>query len=165
MARLNKKCAAWVIALLRMQSTDAVLEMGLGPGVGIRLLDRSATEGLVAGVDASEVMVAQAKARNARAIETGRVDLRYGTVESLPFEANTFDKALAINSMQVWPDPRAGLQEIRRVLRPEGQLALGFTLHAGQVKDGLSEQLTAAGFAEARLVEDEAGFCVLAIKP
>jgi ubiquinone/menaquinone biosynthesis C-methylase UbiE len=42
-----------------------------------------------------------------KAIESGRVDLRYGSVESLSFEDNTFDKALAINSMQVWPD--AGL--------------------------------------------------------
>jgi ubiquinone/menaquinone biosynthesis C-methylase UbiE len=37
-------------------------------------------------------------------IERGRVDLRHGSVESLPFEDNTFDKTLAINSMQVWPD-------------------------------------------------------------
>jgi ubiquinone/menaquinone biosynthesis C-methylase UbiE len=165
MARSNKKCAAWVIELLRIQSKDAVLEVGFGPGVGIQHLARSAPDGLVAGVDASEVMVAQAKARNARAIETKRVDLRHGTVDSLPFQANTFDKALAINSMQVWPDSRAGLQEIRRVLRPEGQLALGFTPYSGQVKDGLSELLTATGFAEVRLVEDDAGFCVLAIKP
>jgi hypothetical protein len=51
-------------------------------------------------------MVEQARARNAAAIESGRVDLRRGSVESLPFDDDTFDKALAINSMQVWPDPR-----------------------------------------------------------
>jgi ubiquinone/menaquinone biosynthesis C-methylase UbiE len=161
MARSNRKCAAWVIELLQVQSDDAVLEIGFGPGVGIQLLARSAAAGLVVGVDASEVMVAQARARNARAIETGRVDLRYGTVESLPFQAQTFDKALAINSMQVWPDPVAGLEEIRRVLRPNGRLALGFTPHSGQAKDGLPDLLTTAGFAEVRLVEGEPGFCIL----
>ena len=62
-------------------------------------------------------MVEQATARNVKAIESGRVDLRHGSVECLPFEDNT-DKALAINSMQVWPDAVAGLQEMRRVLKP-----------------------------------------------
>jgi len=58
-------------------------------------------------------MVAQARARNATALQSGRVDLRRRSVESLPFEGNSFDKALAINSMQVWPDAVAGLREMR----------------------------------------------------
>jgi ubiquinone/menaquinone biosynthesis C-methylase UbiE len=107
MARANRQCAAWVIDLLGIQPNDRVLEVGFGPGVGIQLLVRSVSGRYIAGVDPSEEMVQQAKARNVKAIESGRVDLRYGSVESLSFEDNTFDKALAINSMQVWPD--AGL--------------------------------------------------------
>jgi hypothetical protein len=38
-----------------------------------------------------------------QAIESGRVDLRHGSVERLPFADHTFDKGLAINSLQVWP--------------------------------------------------------------
>jgi ubiquinone/menaquinone biosynthesis C-methylase UbiE len=41
-------------------------------------------------------MVEQARARNAAAVQSGRVDLRYGSVESLLFDNNSFDKALAI---------------------------------------------------------------------
>jgi ubiquinone/menaquinone biosynthesis C-methylase UbiE len=52
------------------------------------------------------------------AIKDGRVDLRRGSAESLPFADDTFDKALAINSMQVWPDAAAGLRAIQRVMRP-----------------------------------------------
>jgi ubiquinone/menaquinone biosynthesis C-methylase UbiE len=63
-------------------------------------------------------MVSQARARNATAIRDGRVDLRRGSVESLPFADDAFDKALAINSMQVWPDAVAGLRAIRRVMKP-----------------------------------------------
>lgn len=95
----------------------------------------------------------------------GRVDLRWGSVERLPFEDGTFDKALAINSMQVWPDAIDGLREIRRVMKSGGIVALGFTRHSGQPKSGLIEMLTAAGFAEARVVETELGFCARAIKP
>src|SRR5262249_47685542 len=104
MARSNQQCAAWVIDLLDIQPHDSVLEVGFGPGVGIQLLARSASAGYVAGVDYSEAMVAQATARNGQVIESGQVDLRHGTVERLPFADHTFNKALAVNSMQVWPD-------------------------------------------------------------
>ena len=163
MARMNQQCAAWVINLLDIQPHERVLEVGFGPGVGIQLLARSA--GYVAGVDASEAMVEQATARNVQAVERGHVDLRHGSVERLPFADNTFDKALAINSMQVWPDAVAGLREIGRVLKPGGRIALAFTPYAGQPKSGVPAMLTAVAFTEAHVVETELGFCVLAIKP
>jgi ubiquinone/menaquinone biosynthesis C-methylase UbiE len=86
-------------------------------------------------------------------------------VKCLPFEDNTFTKALAINSMQVWPVAMAGLQEMRRVMTPDGSMALGFTPYSGQPKKELPEMLAAAGFTGAHVVEAEAGFCALAIKP
>src|SRR5262245_25968157 len=153
MARSNQQCAAWVINLLDIQPHDSVLEVGFGPGVGIQLIARSASTGYVAGVDYSEEMVAQATARNGKAIESGRVDLRRGSVERLPFADHTFNKALAINSMQVWPDAVAGLREMWRVLTPGGRIALGFTPHAGQPKSGVPDLLTAAAFTEAYVVE------------
>jgi ubiquinone/menaquinone biosynthesis C-methylase UbiE len=165
MARTNQQCAVWVIDLLDIQPHERVLEVGFGPGVGIQLLATSASAGYVAGVDVSAEMVAQATARNVQAIESGRVDLRHGSVERLPFEDHTFDKALAINSLQVWPDAVAGLREMRRVLKTGGRIALGFTPYAGQPKSGLPAILTAAAFTEAHVVETELGFCALAIKP
>jgi ubiquinone/menaquinone biosynthesis C-methylase UbiE len=165
MARTNQPCAAWVIGLLDIQPNDRVLEVGFGPGVGIQLLAKSASAGYVAGVDYSEAMVAQARARNVKALESGRVDLRHGSVESLPFEDQTFDKALAINSMQVWPDAVTGLREMRRVMKTGGRIALGFTPYSGQPNRGLPELLAAAGFTEAHVVEADKDFCALAIKP
>jgi ubiquinone/menaquinone biosynthesis C-methylase UbiE len=110
-------------------------------------------------------MVAQARARNAAAVEDCRVDLREGYAENLPFEAESYDAALAMNSMQVWMDRVAGLREVRRVLRPGGRIALGFTPYSGQSKEGLAEMLTAVGFTGVRLVETDGGFCALATKP
>jgi SAM-dependent methyltransferase len=154
---------AWVIDLLDIQPHERVLEVGFGPGVGLQLLARSA--GYVAGVDASEAMVEQATARNVQAIERGHVDVRHGSVERLPFEDHTFDKTLAMNSMQVWPDAMPGLRALWRVLRPGGRMALAFTPYAGQPKSGMHAMLTASAFTEAHVVETELGFCVLAIKP
>jgi ubiquinone/menaquinone biosynthesis C-methylase UbiE len=108
---MNADCGSWVSDLLEIRPNDSVLEVGFGPGVVIQRLSKLATAGHVAGIDQSQEMVEQARARNATAIQSGRVDLRHGSVESLPFDGNSFDKALAINSMQLWPDATTGLRE------------------------------------------------------
>src|SRR5262245_28190592 len=84
MARTNQPMAECVIALIRVVPTDRVLEVGFGPGVGIELLSRAASAGVVAGVDPSEEMLARAKVRNADALQGRRVELRHGSAESLP---------------------------------------------------------------------------------
>jgi len=97
-------------------------------------------------------------------IKAGRVDLREGSVERLPFEDEIFDCALAVNSMQVWPNASAGVREIRRVIKAGGKLALAFTSYSGQSSQGVPDIVTAAGFADCRLVETDKAFCVLATR-
>ena len=162
MGRMNADCGAWVSDLLAVGPNDSVLEVGFGPGVTISKL---AAEGHVAGVDQSREMVEQARARNTLALRSGHVDLRFGSVESLPFDDSSFDKALAINSMQVWPDAVPGLREIWRVMKPGGKIALGFTPYSGQPNRGFEATLIAAGFTKAQVVETGKAFCVLAKKP
>jgi ubiquinone/menaquinone biosynthesis C-methylase UbiE len=165
MARVNRDAAAQVIEVLDVRPDDKVLEVGFGPGVAVQLLLRRVPAGSVSGVDLSQEMVRQAAARNADALRNRRADLRYGSVERLPFADETFDKALAINSMQAWPDARAGLREIRRVLKHGGNVALGFTVNSGQPMEGVMESLAAAGFAQARIVDRSKLFCAIATRP
>lgn len=165
MARMNADCGAWVAGLLEVRPGDAVLEVGFGPGVIIQHLAKLASSGRVAGIDQSQEMLEQASARNAVDIRSQRVALKCGSVESLPFADNTFDKVIAINSMQVWPDAVLGLREVRRVMKPGARIALGFTVYSGQHNSGLAATLTAAGFSEADVVESDLGFCALATKP
>ncbi|SEJ92611.1 class I SAM-dependent methyltransferase [Paraburkholderia diazotrophica] len=163
MANMNAPCAAWAIDLLDVRASDRVIEIGFGPGVGIQLLAQKATAGKIAGVDPSPEMLAQAAARNTQAIARGQVDLRQGSAERLPFDDDIFDKALAVNSMQVWPDAAAGLAELRRVMKPGATLALAFTIHSGQQQSGLLERVTGARFADAKLTQkDGDAFCVTA---
>jgi ubiquinone/menaquinone biosynthesis C-methylase UbiE len=164
MARMNRDAAAQVIELLNVRPDDKILEVGFGPGVAIQLLLQRLATGSVAGVDQSQEMVRQAAARNADALRNRRVDLRYGSAERLPFSDQTFDKALAINSMQAWPDARAGLREIWRVLKHHGIVAVGFTVNSGQPRQGVAESLAAAGFAQAQIVERSKLFCAIATK-
>src|SRR5262249_48437724 len=165
MARANRDAAAEIVGLLDVRPEERILEIGFGPGVAVQLLLRRAPAGWSAGVDQSQEMVRQAAARNAEALRSRRIDLRYGSAERLPFVDATFDKVLAINSMQVWPDARAALKEIDRVLKPGGTVALGFTINSGQPQEGVTELLAAAGLAHARIVAKPQLFCALASKP
>src|SRR5262245_51893128 len=106
-----------------------------------------------------------ATARNAAAVECRRVELQLGSVERLPFANETFDKALAINSMQIWPDPVAALRQMQLVLKPGGTIALAFTPYSGQSKEGLTELVTAAGFTDAHMLNLGREFYVFAIRP
>ena len=163
MARTNTEFGTWISGLLEVRASESVLEVGFGPGTVIRHL--TARAGHVTGIDPSAEMVQQARARNAAAIQSSRVDLRRGSVGNLPFRDSSFDKAMAVNSMQLWPSAVARLQEIRRVLKPGGKLGLGFTHHSGQPNKGLETVLAAAGFTDIRVVEADKGFCVFAAKP
>jgi ubiquinone/menaquinone biosynthesis C-methylase UbiE len=165
MAHVNRDAAAQIIEMLHVRADDKILEVGFGPGVAIQLLLPRVPDGSVAGIDYSQEMVRQAAARNATALRNRRVDLRYGSVERLPFADETFDKAFAINSMQAWPDAGAGLREIQRVLKCGGKVALAFTVNSGQPKEGVAGSLTAAGFVRARIVEGSKLFCAIATKP
>ena len=166
MARTNAEFGTWVSDLLQIVPTDNVLEVGFGPGVVIDRLASLVSAGHVAGIDSSSEMVEQARVRNLQGIRSGRVDLQGGSVESLPFADASFDKALAVNSLQVWPDAVGGLKEIRRVMKPGSKVALGFTRYSGQSKDGLTDTVVAAGFTAACILEQAGkGFCVLATKP
>lgn len=151
----------WMIELLSVQPTDRVVEVGFGPGDGVRLAAETASDGFVAGVDYSELMVRKARERNAAAIEAGTVDLRYGRASDLPFEADSFEKAFSINSMQLWPDVQAGLEELQRVLTPDGTAAFGATPHAKHSPEDLTRILSSAGFEAVRIHERDRGICAI----
>ncbi|HXF61496.1 MAG TPA: methyltransferase domain-containing protein [Caldilineaceae bacterium] len=148
LAMEKRELIAWLIDLLNVRAHERVLEVGFGPGVAIAALSVKAAH--VAGVDISDVMVEQARARNAQAIAAGRVELHQGSADRLPFTDNSFDKALSINSIQIWPDPAAGLREIHRVLKPRGRLALGFVWPMLPFVDEAERLLAEAGFVTIR---------------
>lgn len=137
-----------VVEMSRVRPNDSVLEIGYGPGRAIEALALAAIHGHIAGVDVSEVMLAQARKRNRRAIAVGRVDLRLGSVAELPFADQTFDKVLAINSLHHWPSPLQGLQEVRRVLKEGGTVLLAL-----RMKESQGGMLKGPGVSETELLK------------
>ena len=181
MARGNAYEIGWTVTLLDIQPDDRVLEVGFGPGVGIGLAAERATQGMVAGVDLSQTMVQVAAKRNAAAAAVGRVALRQGDVGALPYDDGVFDKVFAIHCLYFWPQPAAAAQELRRVLKSGGVVALTilpkerwertppadvFTLYSA---DEVERMLGAAGFREISVAaspqpDQFPGVCILAVK-
>ena len=124
MAQQHEPENEWTVALLSVQPTDHILEIGFGPGTTIQRLAALASEGEVAGIDFSQTMVRVARKRNAAAIKAGRINLTYGNATNLPYSENSFDKVLSIHALYFWPDPLQALQEIHCVLKPGGMLVL-----------------------------------------
>jgi ubiquinone/menaquinone biosynthesis C-methylase UbiE len=114
----------WTVALLDVQPDDRILEIGFGPGYAIQEVAKRLTTGVITGVDFSATMVNAARRRNAQAIHAGRVELREGEAGHLPFADACFDKVFSIHSLYFWPEPKAAIEEIRRVLKPGGALCI-----------------------------------------
>ncbi len=123
MARGNADMARLTLDMLQPEPAERVLEIGFGPGVAIELLAEHVTAGLVAGVDPSQVMLNQAVRRNRQAIVTGRIDLRLGSSDHIPWADGTFDRACSINNVMLW-NLRTDVREVRRVLRQAGRLVI-----------------------------------------
>ncbi len=145
-----------MVSLLDLARTDHVLEIGFGPGIAIREAAALATEGVVYGVDHSEVMLRQARRRNAAAIRADRVVLGLASAEHLPNFDAVFDKALAVNSMGFWRDPVSCLRCVRASLRPGGRIAIasqprcpGATVEtSSEAGESIAERLVEAGFSD-----------------
>jgi len=159
MALRNKERSWWVLPMLEIHDSDRVLEVGFGPGVDIRRVSEIAVHGKVTGIDHSEAMVEQARARNKRAIQAGRVELQLGPAAELPFADASFDKAFSINVAQFWPDPVVAMREIHRVLRAGGRVAIAVQPRskganertAREMGKVLTESLKSAGFTQVRM--------------
>jgi ubiquinone/menaquinone biosynthesis C-methylase UbiE len=151
----------WVLDLLEINPSDSILEVGSGPGLGLQLAAERVPQGKVIGVDRSETMLEMARLRNRSLIESERVELHLGSVEKLPVEDAIFDKAMTMNSLHLWPDPVAGLKEIRRTLRVGGRIAIAITRFSYASSAKFESQLMEAGFTDISVHTSESGTCAI----
>lgn len=124
MALKNGAMNRAALAHLDLEPSVRALEIGFGPGKTLGWVARQLTDGRVAGLDHSEVMVRQATRRNRRLIDRGRVEVRCGGVSEIPYPTAHFDRVFAVNSFQFWPRPVEDLAEVWRVTRPGGKVVL-----------------------------------------
>ena len=156
-ARLTGEANRWMVECLDIGPGDRFLDVGCGPGLALAYA-AEATDGLVVGVDASPTMVHLAR-RRTRALGEGRVRVHQADATSLPFPDASFRRVGSLNSLQFWPAPDQGLQELHRVLEPGGRLALVLMARSDEPDDvdtpawveELAHALRATGFEGVRI--------------
>lgn len=121
--------AADFLALLsqrwRLHEVQTALDIGCGVGHWGRLLAGKMSAGArVVGIDREQAWVEAARDRAAAIGLHQRLEYRQGTVESLPFEADSFDLVTCQTVLIHVRDPRVALQEMIRVTRPGGLVAV-----------------------------------------
>lgn len=94
-----------------------VADLGCGDGYGSYLLHREGYR--VTGVDLSEEMVRYASGKR-----TAGLEFIAGDLQNLPFASDTFDAAMAINSLEWVPNPLKALKEIWRITKPGGRVCI-----------------------------------------
>ena len=101
----------------RLRSTDAVLEVGCGPGGFLSAIAPHC--GSIVGVDIVPAFVERCQATiEANGLTNARAVLSEdGTV---PCATGTFDVVMMIDAIHHCDDPRAVLADVRRVLKPDG---------------------------------------------
>lgn len=114
----------WGLGQVSIGKDFRVLDIGCGGGRTIEKLSRLANEGRVCGVDYASGSVAVSRSRNARLIESGRVDIHQASVSQLPFPDASFDLATAVETQYYWPDLVNDMKEVRRVLKAGGRLVV-----------------------------------------
>lgn len=138
----NKRNAALndlTFASLDLQADDRVLDVGFGGGYLLGRMAAIVQCRVIAGVDASPAMAANAQRRFKKAVLAGKMDIRYASAEGLPFSDESFSKVSSVNSIFYWANPVAGLAEAYRVLDENGRLVLTFTCRQDLADKGFAQ--------------------------
>lgn len=138
-----------LLDLAGLRPGEQVLDLATGTGVLARLAARRVTPGgAVTGLDLNEDML---KVARALPLPPGlQIEWRQGSALALPFEDGVFDVVVCQQGFQFFPDRMRALQQMRRVLRARGRVALS-------VFTGASPYFMALRDAVARHVSAEAG--------
>ena len=106
-----------VLDRMRLKPEGNVLDVGCGAGWLVRLIAEQVPEGRVVGLDLADEMIRRARRNNA---DLENAMFVVGGAEEIPWDANFFTHAIFVETAYYWPDPRAALREIHRVLRERG---------------------------------------------
>lgn len=112
-----------VIESLKLKDESCILEIGPGNGAHVASIINTVNHIEYHGIDISETMVTEAGKLNAA---FGNVSFHHTDGKKIPFGECRFDTIFTANTIYFWEEPQAFANEIARVLKLGGILAIGF---------------------------------------
>ena len=135
MNRHHKELTTWGLAKVEIGADFVILDVGCGGGKTVSRLAELGLKGKVYGIDYSADMVKYSRNVNKKLIAQNRVEIVEGSVEEMDFPDSYFDLVTAFETYYFWHNLPAALQEIERVLKPNGTLLVVSEM----VQDGVYE--------------------------
>ncbi|MCD8355009.1 MAG: class I SAM-dependent methyltransferase [Clostridia bacterium] len=119
-----------------------VLELAAGTGLIAKNVASAAAQ--VEATDFAEKMIAEARRGN----NPFNLTFRVADATALPYRENSFDVVIISNALHIMPEPEKALQEIQRVLKPDGLLIAPTFVHGNMrmSKRLLSRAMSLVGF-------------------
>ncbi|MCZ6661079.1 MAG: methyltransferase domain-containing protein [bacterium] len=109
-----------VVEAMNIRPGQRVLDVGVGTGLTLPIYPKDCE---VVGIDLSGNMLAKAR-RKVEELALTHVNLLEMDAQQLSFADNSFDHVLATFVISVVPDPVRTISEMKRVLKPEGNLVI-----------------------------------------
>ena len=139
--RMNEshyEVTGWALSHWSINGEDNILDIGCGGGMTLFRMAKEIDNGHLTGLDYSKVSVEESTKLNEGNIKNGKMNIIEGNVESLPFNDNSFDKIITVESFYFWPNHVENLKEVHRVLNNDGTFMLVADIYN---KEGLSQEI------------------------
>ncbi len=121
MGRWSRKIAPLFLNWLDAEKNLRWLDVGCGTGALSLLIAETCRPLQVLGIDASDAFIHQARAF---AGSRPKLDFQVGDAGGLQVETEYFDLAVSALALNFFPAPQNALGEMRRAVRPGGNIAL-----------------------------------------
>jgi SAM-dependent methyltransferase len=111
---------------LNIANENRILELGHGNGGHVEFLFEQAEKLKYYGLEMSELMFQEARQINRNFVSQKQAFFSLYDGNTIPFEAELFDKIFTVNTIYFWQKSEELLSEIYRVLKPNGNFCLTF---------------------------------------
>src|SRR5688500_117686 len=114
----------WAVDVLKIRTSDRVLEVGCGHGVAVSLVCEKLLTGTITAIDRSPKMIDVATRRNRAYVDAGRARFEAVALQDADLGDRRFDKVFAFNVAPFWLEPAAAFGVVRNHLAKDGAFFL-----------------------------------------